>query len=230
MLPPTIELAQRATIRLVATAHLRPPALAPLADTDGDLADLAELESATSGRLVSESRGMAALAPGELVFGVPRATFINAAFAYTRPGGNRFNGEGRGAWYCAFECETALAEVAFHLTRALDAVGRYDNTTDYAELLADFIGRFHDLREAGDADCLDPDPAVGYPAGQGLARAVLEADGSGIIYPSMRRRGGTCFAALRPHIVQNVRSGATWRLVWAGGREPRTVRLDALQA
>ena len=140
------------------------------------------------------------------------AALINAAFAYARPGGNRFSGEDRGAWYCAFACETALAEVAFHLTRALEAVGRYDNTTDYAELLADFIGRFHDLRGMAGAPCLDPDPAVGYPAGQALARRVLAADGSGILYPSVRRPGGTCLAALRPHIVQNVRPGGTWRL------------------
>lgn len=220
------EVAQPATVRLVATAHLRPPALAPLAGTADDLADLAELESATSGRLAAEGRGMAALAPGELVFGVPRATFINAAFAYTRPGGSRFNGEHRGAWYCALACETALAEVAFHLTRALGAVGRYDNASDYAELLADFIGSFHDLRAVPDAPCLDPDPAAGYPAGQAMARAVLAAGGSGILYPSVRQPGGTCLAALRPHIVQNVRSGDTWRLVWSGTPVPTVSRLS----
>lgn len=222
MLLPIADLAQRATVRMISTARLRPASLGALArGDDGLLADLAELESATSGRLLAEERGMADLRPEELAFGFPRSMLINAAFAYTRAGGNRFNGDGRGAWYCAFEGQTSLAEVTFHLTRALDDIGRYDNVTDYVELLADFIGPFHDLREVEPRPpCLDPDPAVGYPAGQSLARAILEADGNGVIYPSARRPGGTCLAALRPHLVQNVREGDVWRLEWRGDREP----------
>lgn len=222
MLPPITELAQRATVRMISSARLRPASVSQLAQDDDDLlADLAELESATSGRLLAEERGMAGLRPEELVFGVPRSMLINAAFTYTRPGGNRFNGDGRGAWYCAFDIDTSLAEVAFHLTRALDDVGRYDNMTDYAQLLADFIGPFHDLRRVRPRPpCLDPDLFVGYPAGQLLAWAVLDADGIGIVYPSARRPGGTCLAALRPHVVQNVREGDIWRLEWRGTREP----------
>ncbi len=231
-LPPTTDLAQRGTFRLISTARLRAPALRDLAAGDlaaGDddlLADLAELESATSGRLRVQERGLAGLRPEELAFGVRGATLINAAFAYTRPGGNRFNGDGRGAWYCAFEVETALAEVAFHLTRALDDVGRYDNVTDYAELLADFIGPFHDLRQAEPPPaCLVPDPAVGYPAGQALAREILRAEGDGVIYPSARRPGGICLAALRPHVVQNLREGDVWRLEWRGTPRPAMARV-----
>ena len=84
----------------------------------------------------------------ELVFGRAGFTFINAAFTHTRPGGNRFNGEARGAWYCGFDAETAIDEVSFHLTRELDAIGRFENVTDYAELISDFFGSFHDMREA----------------------------------------------------------------------------------
>jgi hypothetical protein len=105
--------------------------------------DLAELEGATSGRLQAQEGGLLDLNQKELVLGRPGHTFINAAFTYTRPGGNRFNG------YCAFLAETALAEVTFHLTRELDAINRFENVTDYAELISDFVGHFHDLR--GDA-------------------------------------------------------------------------------
>jgi len=38
----------------------------------------------------------------------------DAALAYTRPRGNRFNPPAWGVWYCAFDCETSLQEVAFH--------------------------------------------------------------------------------------------------------------------
>jgi len=147
-LPPTADLAQRDTVRLVSTGRLKDPALLPLAANNGALDELAGLESVTNGRLQAQETGLAGLDPRELVFGRVGYTFINAAFTYTRPGGNRFNGEDRGAWYCGFETETALGEVSYHLTRELEAVGRFENTTDYGELIADFLGPFHDLRGA----------------------------------------------------------------------------------
>jgi hypothetical protein len=96
--PPTIDLAQRDTGRLISTARLKPPALSPLAAASGALEALAELESVTNGRLQAQETGLTGLDPRELVFRRPGYTFINAAFTYTRPGGNRFNDEDRGAW------------------------------------------------------------------------------------------------------------------------------------
>ena len=227
--PPTIDLAQRDTVRVIATGRLKDSALLPLAASRDALAALAGLESVTNGRLRAQEVGLADLDPRELVFGRPDYTFVNAAFAYTRPGGNRFNGGDRGAWYCGFEAETAVTEVGYHLGRELAAIGRFDNVTDYAELLADFVGPFHDLRAADFAaePCLDPDPAVGYPAGQALARRLRrEQAGNGVVYPSVRRAGGTCLAAFRPDLVQNLRQGGIWRLRWHRSPEPQILRVS----
>lgn len=220
-LPPSADLAQRGTVRLIATGRLKPPALAALAADQPALDDIASLESATNSRVRAQESGLPGLDPRELVFGRPGYTFINAAFAHTRSGGNRFNGDDRGAWYCGFEAATSLAEVSYHLTRELAAVGRFENVTDYAELLADFIGLFHDLRGAGPAQpCLHPDSSVGYPAGQALARRLRTETGSnGIVYPSVRHQNGTCLVAFRPDLVQNLRQGGIWRLEWRGSPE-----------
>lgn len=225
-LPPTVDLAQRDTVRLISTGRLKAPALLPLAADDGALDELASLESATNARLRAEEKGLADLDPRELVFGRAGRTFVNAAFAHTRPGGNRFNGDDRGAWYAGFEAMTAIAEVAYHLTRELEAIGRFENVTDYAELVADFFSPFHDLRLADAAEpFLDPDPAIGYAAGQALARRLrIEAGSNGIVYRSVRRKGGTCLAAFRPDLVQNLREGGIWRLAWQGRPEPSMTR------
>ena len=225
-LPPTVDLVQRNTVRLISTGRLKGPALLPLAADDGALDHLASLENATNARLRAEEAGLADLDPRELVFGRAGRTFVNAAFTHTRPGGNRFNSDGRGAWYAGFEATTALAEVAYHLTRELEAIGRFENVTDYAELLADFFGPFHDLRRADATEpCLDPDPTIGYPAGQALARRLrAEAESNGIVYRSVRRHGGTCLAAFRPDLVQNLREGGIWRLMWQGAPEPNVTR------
>ena len=200
----------------------------PLARNHGDLEHLAELEGATSGRLQAQEGGLTDLDPRELVFGRPGYTFINAAFAYTRPGGNRFNDDARGAWYCAFDADTALAEVSFHLTRELIAIDRFENVSDYAELVADFAGSFHDLRgTAFDGEpVLDPDAAVAYPAGQALARHLRKQEAAlGLVYPSVRHAGGTCLAAFYPDLVQNLRQGGMWRLEWRGSPVPMTTAI-----
>jgi RES domain-containing protein len=140
---------------------------------------------------------------------------INAAFAYTRPTGNRFNAGDRGAWYCAWHVLTSAAEVGFHRTRELAYIGRFEDEARYVELLADFIGDFPDLR--GQAHpALDPDPGVGYPAGQTLAAELRGEGHRGLIYPSVRHPGGRCFVAFDPGIIQNVRPGASWTLAWRG--------------
>lgn len=221
--PARTDLVQRDAVRLISTARLKEPVLLALAPHHGAMEDLAELEGATSGRLQAQEGGLLDLNPRELVFGRPGHTFINAAFTYTRPGGNRFNDDERGAWYCAFLAETALAEVSFHLTRELEAINRFENITDYAELISDFVGHFHDIR--GDAfsndDSLNPDPTIAYPAGQVLARWLRkEKDSPGLIYPSVRSSRGICLVAFHPSLVQNLRQGGTWRLEWQGSPKP----------
>lgn len=225
--PPRIDLSQRDTVRLISTGRLKEPVLLALAANHGAVEDLAELESATNGRLRAEEAGLPGLDPRELVFGRAGYTFINAAFTHTRPGGNRFNDENRGAWYCAFAAETAIGEVSYHLTRELEAIGRFDNVTDYAELLADFIGSFHDLRGVDPADepALRVNPNQAYPRGQALARRLrVEADSIGLIYPSVRHAGGTCLVAFRPDLIQNLRQGGMWRFEWQGAPTPTVKR------
>lgn len=215
------------TIRLVTTARLRPPVLARLVDDD-ELAALAEIEGATSNRLMAQNRGTAEVQPYELVYGVPHAAFINASFAYAKPREpNRFNSAERGAWYAGLALETSLAEVQHHLTEALALTGVFEAVVDYAELYASFAGEFVDLRRHADHVCLNPEKAIGYPAGNALAEAARARGLNGIIYPSVRHAGGTCIAALFPHAVQSVAQGDVYRMTWRGSPEPVVERVPA---
>lgn len=227
---PAVTFSDPSTIRLIAAARLEEPAMAPLADDKDDLAVLERLEGRTSPRRDREMPLPSGLRREELLTDAHGYgwTYVNAAFCYTRPGGNRFNGVDRGSWYATWGDaaeETACREIAWHLTRELANVGVYDNTTDYRELIAGFSARMADLSLSGGESFLDPDPAVGYPAGQALARELREAGIAGVVYPSVRHSAGRCLAAFRPHLVQNVRQGATWRFTWAGGPEPRLSRV-----
>ena len=205
------------TVRLVASARLRKPVLEPLTDNAEELAMLAEIEGATSGRLLAQQRGVEALPPEELVYGVPHAAFINASFAYAKPREPmRFNPAKRGAWYSALTAATCIGEVGFHLSKALADAGDFNAVVDYAEMFSSMAGAFADLRTSPDHPALNPDPALGYPAGNILAETIRSQGHNGIIYPSVRHQGGTCIVALRPNVVQSVAQGGLHRLIWSG--------------
>jgi RES domain-containing protein len=205
------------TVRLVASARLRDAVLAPLADGRNELDLIAEIEGATSGRLVAEERGLGALEVNELVHGVPHARFINASFAYAKPREPmRFNPANRGAWYAALAIETCIAEVGHHLTKALADAGDFNAIVEYGEMLASMSGVFVDLRMVAEHPALDPNAATGYAAGNVLAAQARIEGHNGIIYPSVRYAGGTCIAALWPNVVQSVVQGAMVRLTWSG--------------
>jgi RES domain-containing protein len=192
--------------------------LARIADDDGHLADVFDLDNATNDRLLAESELLPGIGVQELLFGVPYYRIVNAAFTHAHPLGSRFNGPDRGAWYAAFEISTAQAEVAFHRAVQLAEVARFEDDVTMDDYLADFSGEFHDLRRSSAfADCLDPGS---YVPSQALAERLLDAGSLGIVYPSARRPRGTCLACFRPALVMNVRKGTTYRFRWSGDPAP----------
>jgi RES domain-containing protein len=208
------------TCRLIPSrfADIEDSVLVPLADTDDVLRDLFDLDNATNERLRGECGGLPGIGVDELVFGVPNFRIINAAFTYPRPEGSRFNDTERGAWYCAFEIETALAEVSFHKSVEYQEINRFDDSVTYQCMLADFTATFHDMRGVNACSkCLDPES---YVVSQSLANELLESGSMGVVYPSVRREGGTCIACFRPALVGNVRKGLAYRLTWAGSPVP----------
>jgi hypothetical protein len=222
---PVVREAFPRTIRLVSTARLRTPVLERLVSAD-DAAALAEIEGATSQRLLAERHGAEGIGRDEFLHGVPYANFVNAAFAYWKPREpNRFNAT-RGAWYAALDVETCIQEVAYHMAEFLARSGELKGAVEYAEMFASMAGEFVDLRQTPGHPCLDPDPAVGYPIGNAIADAARAQGLNGVIYPSVRRPEGTCIVALRPHAVQSVAPGAIYRLEWSGDSKPAVTRIS----
>jgi len=224
-LPPIRLLRQFDTVRLIPSRFVdkEDSVLSALAESDSELHELFELDNATNGRLQAEHGGARGIGIEELVYYVPNYRSINAAFTYARPEGSRFNGGDRGAWYCAFEHETALAEVIFHKTVEYAEIDRFDDSVSYQAMLSDFSAQFHDISGLPEYEaCLDPGS---YRASQRLARDLLAEGATGIIYPSVRREGGTNLACFRPALVGNVRKGAAYRLTWQGSPTPQVEQI-----
>jgi hypothetical protein len=102
-----------------------------------------------------------------------------------------------------------------------------EETSDYADYLADFRAEFHDLRESDargvkeQPDALSPDS---YVQSQALAAQFLGLGSAGIVYPSVRRVGGTCIVCFRPVLVTNVRKGDSFKFVFSGTSTPLVIR------
>ena len=219
-LPRTTLVRQFDTVRLIPSrfAPREDTVLTGIAEDDAHLADLFALDNATNARLLGERGLLPGIGIDELVFGVPNFRMINAAYTYAHPQGSRFNGPGRGAWYCSFEAQTALAEVAFHKSVEYEEIGRFDDSVTYEILLADFTHVFHDLRrDRRFRMCLAP---ASYVASQRLAERLMTLEAIGVVYPSVRRAGGTNLVCFRPAVVGNVRRGDAYRLTWSGKPQP----------
>lgn len=208
MRPRVSEILQDDTHRLIPSIYSEEPVFSRLADNESDIAALFELESATNDRLLGEANRLPGIGVHELLFGVPHAQIVNAAFTYAHPAGSRFNGPDRGAWYATFDLETARAEVTWHKSQELAEINwKEPETFTYDDYLADFRGEFHDIRRSpAFAGCLNPGS---YEKSQELARELLANGSSGIVYPSVRAKRGTCIACFRPAIVLHVRKGRT---------------------
>jgi hypothetical protein len=219
-LPPVSLVRQFDTHRLIPSRHLShgESVLVAIADDDEHLQDLFELDAATNDRLRAEARLLPGIGVEELVFAVPHAGVVNAAFCHAHPLGSRFNGPDRGAWYAGFELETSQAEAAFHKSVQLAEIGRFDDSVTYDDYVADFSASFHDLRRGKTfRACLDPES---YVESQELAERLLEAGSLGVVYPSARHTGGTCLACFRPAVIANVRRSKTYRFTWTGQPTP----------
>lgn len=206
MTPKVTTVRQDDTHRLIPARYSDESVLERLAEDADQLDDLFELDGATNDRLLGEANLLPGISVHELLFGVPYAHIVNAAFSHPHPAGSRFNGPERGAWYAAFELETAGIEVAYHKSQELQEINwREPETFTFDDYLADFRADFHDLRDdPACAKCLDP---KSYRTSQHLARTLLAAGSSGIVYPSVRHRKGTCLVCFRPALATNVRKG-----------------------
>lgn len=223
MIPAVADLQLADTHRLIPSKYSESgTVLSRLTEDEASLGDLMELDGATNDRLLGEEGLLPGISVHELVYGVRYAHIVNAAFTHAGPAGGRFNNSERGAWYCAVKRETSVVEVAFHKLRQLEEVDwNEEEVSTFDDYLADFTTQLQDLRgpkpqyrrflkAAPVPDC--------YADSQQLAAVLLAQQSNGIIYPSVRKKGGTCIVCFRPTLVYNVRQAARLEFRLLAGR------------
>lgn len=191
MTPPGRAQIRQQTHRLIASRH---PTIGVFDDLSADPADLRAaflLEAITNDRLAAAR--ITRLPEAEIVTG-PTASLVMAAFLHADAAGGRFSDGRLGAWYAAFDLETAIAETLDHNHRRLSrSDGGFPNRISMRQLLAQIDTGLIDVRGLQDQR---PElyHATDYSASQAYAAALrwpkAGAPGNGIVFDSVRRAGG----------------------------------------
>jgi len=181
-----------------------------------DRTALDEIEAISNPRIQQDYAARRKVRPEDLV-GSDGNEMVIASFAYS--GASRFTDGSYGVYYAAFEQRTAIAESAYHTARFL-AYTQTRATVVYKRVLsADIKGAYDDIRTTPPADPIyDPDPER-YTAAQAYALPLYAASVvDGIVYTSVRARGGTCVAAFRPRLITNCESAGFLAYTYDGMR------------
>lgn len=226
--PPLRAVQYRGMHRLIPSLYSRDETvLSEIAGNDAMLEDVVLLDGVTNDRIQGEQRGLAGIGIHELVYGIPNAHIVNAAFTHSSASGGRFNDSARGAWYAADELNTSMAEVAYHKARRLaemvvpELPGQRPDLeiTTYDDWRADFRAEFHVLRPREKfAEYLQPEPVPAcYAKSQALAKALLNDASNGVVYESVRRPRHYCLVCFRPALVYDPRRGESLELTLKAG-------------
>ena len=161
-----------------------------------DLAAVMRLEGWTNDRLVKLRQNR--LPQNQWVFGRPNASVIMAAFLHAAPNGQRFSSGALGAWYASDSEQAAIAEVGHHLRREAVNTGIPRMIQTYRTYRARLVGQYVDIRRQNDKRYRRDD----YAAGQAFGESCRRSGEDGILYDSLRLRGGTNVVAYHPPNIQ----------------------------
>jgi hypothetical protein len=181
---------------------------------------LIELEQLVNPR-VRDSVGEIQLVPPARRVSGPNASWVMAPFTHLNPKGSRFSDGSYGVYYAAKRLSTAIAETAWHFARFARDARDPARREDMRVLVGAVANSFHDidgLPAARRAAILDPNS---YDASQELAQALRAGGSNGVVYSSVREKGGQCIGAFWPDVVGIPVQERHLKFEWDGNRMSR---------
>lgn len=187
----------------------------------GDLEALYAIEAMTNPRLRDEL-GQLQLVPRDRRISGPGSTPVMAAFTHLNPEGSRFSDGTWGVFYAGHSIATAVEETVYHRERFLAATAEPPCDIEMRCYRTSIQARLHDLRGGWKA-AHDPDH---YAAGIALARRLRSEGSDGLVYDSVRHRGGECVAVFYPDRVAPCVQAQHLMYRWDGKRIAQVLTVD----
>lgn len=181
--------------------------------TDVPAEALREIADLTNPAALHERQALSLVAPEDRISGMGSALILSAFVFPAMP--SRFGDGSQGTFYAARDDATAIAETRHHRERILRECGAGPLDLDLTLLHVDVAASLVDVRRGRPSP--DGIYAPGdYAAGQRFGAAVRSLGGHGIVFDSVRRRGGECVAVFRPPALSRCRPARTLVYRWDG--------------
>lgn len=159
-----------------------------------------KIESLTNARLRNEI-GNISLVPESRRVNGPNASIVMAPFTHCSPSRpSRFTDGTYGVYYAGHTFSTALVEVAFHMGRFHAATNDPPQVGKYRAYKGSIDTTLHDVSQPQFAHLLNPDINT-WNVAQSFSKLLRQSGSDGIVYPSVRHKGGECIAAFWPDVV-----------------------------
>ena len=211
----TTKISWRPCWRIIPSRFLPIQLFERIAEPD-DLEAVMAVETLTNDRIRDET-GEAEMISREERVREPGSSVIMAAFTHLNPQGSRFSDGSYGVFYAAHDLETAIAETRYHRERFMQATRQDRMELDMRVYTVALNGTLHDIRgqQRKLTSVYDPED---YKAGQQLGQTLRNQGSAGIVYDSVRRKGGECAGAFRPRVLSRCKQGQHLCYVWNGER------------
>lgn len=193
-----------------------------------DLEMVFEIESLTNDRLKDEIGNLALIPAEDRVCGLG-STPLMAAFTHIsglKP--TRFTDNTQyGVYYGANSLDTAFAETIFHREKFLSATNEKNTDITMRDYINTVSLELHDITDPRFSELHSDD----YTQSQAFARMLKEKKSNGLIYNSVRHKGGLCVAIFRPKAVSIPTQGGHYTYRWCGKTQKIThvIKLELIR-
>lgn len=218
--PDTSRVRWREAWRIIASRY-PPIALFERVSDDPAVWDvLIDLEQATNPRVRDETGEIALVPPERRVTG-PNASWVMAPFTHVNRNGSRFSDGSYGVYYAARTLQTAVKETGYHFARFAADSNDPPRREDMRVLLGHVSATLHDVSKLDDKSSRLVLDRESYAHSRPFAANLRESGSDGIVYPSVRDKGGSCSAAFWPDVAGVPVQERHLQYEWDGSRFSR---------
>ncbi len=184
---------------------------------------LFEIESLTNERLRQEIGEIFLVPPEDRICG-PGTSVVMAAFTHVHKP-SRFTDGSYGIYYAGTSEETAIRETVYHRENFLNATNEAACEITMRMYQGQVAKEIHDIRTATYQHLHDPN---NYTSSQLFGKTLKNEKSWGIIYHSVRHRGGSCLALLRPPATSTPVQTKHLRYCWDGEKITHVLNTETL--
>ncbi len=187
------------------------------------MAEIFYLESLTNDRFREEVGDISLVRPEDRVCG-EGSSIVMAAFTHIGKN-SRFTDGSYGVYYASRDLKTAIIETVFWREKFLAATNELAGEIDMRVYVGEILKPLHDIRNSQFQHLHHPD---NYFPAQSYALKLRVLGSFGLLYNSVRDKGGQCIAALRPSAISIPIQSKHLAYVWNGAKISRIIEKSEL--